>query len=103
MRVDHQHFACARERTKHHEQVLPALPRQTLSGDRENIRTQCAQRLQTFQVTSTLKLHARDKFERAIGKEMDEFILPASEVAAERQQHNFHPRTLPSTNTSAND
>src|ERR1041384_5863830 len=101
MSVDHDDFAPAGECAKEHEQVLSALPRQSLSGDREHVRTQRAQRFQTFQMTAGFKLRPRDEFDFAIRIELDQLVLPARPIAAECEENNFHPRTLRSTKNSA--
>ena len=103
MRVDHEHFARARECAKNHEKILAALPRETLGRDRENIRLKRAQGFEAFEVTAGLELGARDRLDRAVGIKLDQFVVPARRVAAEGQQNNFHPRKLPSTNTSEKD
>ncbi len=61
MRIDHEHFARARECSKDHEKILTALPRESLSRDREHIRAQRAQRFETFEMTAGLELGARDQ------------------------------------------
>ena len=40
MRIEHEHFARARERAKDHEKILAALPWQSLGPDREDVRAQ---------------------------------------------------------------
>src|SRR5689334_21667880 len=102
MRVDHDYFARAGKCAKKHEQVLAALPRQSFGRDREHVRTQRAQRFQTFQMTAGFKLRPRDEFDFTIRIELDQLVLPARPIAAECEENNFHPRTLRSTNTSAN-
>ena len=103
MRINHEHFARARECAKDHEKILAALPRESLSRDRKNIRAKRAQGLESFEVTASLELSARDRLDRAVGIKLDQFVVPARQVAAEGQQNNFHPRKLPSTNTSEKD
>jgi len=58
MTVNHDHFARARQRTKEHEQVLSALPREAFGSDGEDLRTMRAQSRQSLRQTTAFKLRA---------------------------------------------
>ncbi len=60
MRVEHQHLARARECAKDEEKILAALPRQSLSRNREDIRPERAQGFQAFDVTAGFELGTRN-------------------------------------------
>jgi hypothetical protein len=100
VRIDHEHFARARQCSKDHEEILTSLPRESFSAYREDVGTETAQGFETFEVTAGFEFSTRDRFDGTVGIKLDQFVAPARRVAAEGQQNDFHPRKLPSTNTS---
>jgi hypothetical protein len=95
MTVDHDDFARAGERPEEHEEVLSALPCEALRRDGKNIRRARTQGRESLTYTARFEFAARDRFNRSVGIEGDEFGVTTSGVAAERDLLDLQPRKLP--------
>jgi hypothetical protein len=101
--VEHDDLARACERAKQHEQVLSTLPGQTLRRNRKHVRSTRAQSCEATPQTAALELRAGDRLNRCLRIELGQPGVTMSVVAAEREEHDFHPPKPRRANPAAND